>query len=115
MEVVENYEDQEGEEQGYEYQEGEEEMMQENYQYQEGENENNDEENDLKESSEMNQNMQNGKGGIIQISEHNINLEDIVSSEDNNKKLKKYQKFVKNFEYKQSGNVNEDDKKEDGN
>ena len=105
MEAVENYEDQEGEE----------EMMQENYQYQEGDEGNNmydNENNDLKESSEMNQNMQNGKGGIIQISEHNINLEDIVSSEDNNKKLKKYQKFVKNFE---SGNVNKDDKKEDEN
>ena len=44
-----------------------------------------------------------------------MNVEDIISNEDNNKKLKKYQKFVKNFEYKQSGNVNEDDKKEDGN
>ena len=44
-----------------------------------------------------------------------MNVEDIISNEDNNKKLKKYQKFVKNFEYKQSRNVNEDDKKEDGN
>jgi hypothetical protein len=89
-------------------------MMQENYPYQEGDDENYIyDNNDLKESSDMNQNIQNGKGTIIQISDNNLNVEDIMPNEENNKKLKKYQKFVKNIEYNKSGNVQEEDNEDD--
>ena len=89
-------------------------MMQENYPYQEGDDENYIyDNNNLKESSEMNQNIQNEKGCIIQISDNNLNVEDIISNNENNKKLNKYQKYVKNVEYNKSGNAREEDNEDD--
>ena len=77
-----------------EYQEGDEqEMMEENYEYNEqivNDGNENDENVDNNNNQLLNSNQD---GNIIQISDNDLNIE------GNQKKFKKYQKFVKNAEY----------------